>query len=199
MKQIAALALLGAVSAVSLERLTNQEKLYIQVSDLEDEMNVQTGKVLENLPNFDGWHPDMHEFPGTVNEYGNYMDGYNRQLPDVFVGDAADVDHYPVDKFTQNMIQNYAVEGIDGKKEKDPKPTGSFYLTKEAARRASVEVLCTHFKKCGADAETFLTQFNRYNECWDYYDVNKTGRIDAIGVSQFFRYLTTPLGPIDLQ
>ena len=42
----------------------------------------------------------MHEFPGTVNEHGNFMDPYNRVIPTRFVGDAADENAYPVDKFT---------------------------------------------------------------------------------------------------
>ena len=72
----------------------------------------------------------MHEFPGTVNEHGNFMDPYNRVLPTRFVGDAADENAYPVDKFTQNILNKYAVEGVTGQKEKNPKPTGHFYLTK---------------------------------------------------------------------
>jgi hypothetical protein len=42
------------------------------------------------------------------------------------------------------MLTKYAIEGLEGK-EKDPKPSGKFYLTKDSARKASVEVLCTHF------------------------------------------------------
>jgi hypothetical protein len=130
MKYIAIVALLGSAEAIKLE--TNQDKLY-------DYMNLQTDKVIESLPNWDGWHPHMHEFPGTVNEFGNYMDPYNRVLPlgQVFVGDAADEGYYPVDKFTQNMLKNYAVEGVTDPKLKNPKPTGKFYLTKASARRAA--------------------------------------------------------------
>ena len=40
----------------------------------------------------------MHGFPGTVNEYGNWMDPYSRKTPDVFVGDSAD--GQSTDKFT---------------------------------------------------------------------------------------------------
>ena len=188
-----ALALIGYTGAHKLNTKTNQEKLY-------DYMQIQTDKVLESLPNWDGWHPHMEGFPGTVNQFGNYMDSYKRVMPQgqVFVGDAADEGYYPVDKFTQNMLTKYAVEGVTDPKLKNPQPTGAFYLTKESAREASKEVLCTHFSKCGADAEKYLTFENKYDEAWDYYDVNKTGRIDAIGVSQFFRYLTRPLGALDI-
>mmetsp|Transcript_16890 Transcript_16890/g.25983 ORF Transcript_16890/g.25983 Transcript_16890/m.25983 type:complete len:184 (+) Transcript_16890:26-577(+) len=179
------LALLGATSAV---RLTdNQGKLYEYVQ-------VGESKVLENLDNFGGWEPHMHEFPGTVNEYGNYMDSYNREMPERFAEE--DTNGHPVDKFTQNLIKNYAVEGIDGKKEKDPKPTGHFYLTKAAGRTVGAEILCTHFNKCGADAEQFLAE--HYDDAWNYYDVNKAGQIDAIGSSQFFRHLTISLGWLDI-
>ena len=126
---------------------------------------------------------------------GDFMQPYDRTIPERFTGDVS-LDSYPVDKFTQNMLQKYAIEGIEGKGA-NPQPTGKFYLTKDSARKASTEVVCTHFAQCGEDAEKFLTL--RYDDAWNYYDVNKTGQIDAIGVSQFFRYLTRPLGMIDLQ
>ena len=193
MKYIALIALLGSAEAFKLSTNSNQERLY-------DLLNVQTNKVIECLPNWDGWHPHMEVFPGTQNDFGNWVDPYKRIMPEgqVFVGNAADEDYYPVDKFTQNMLTKYAVEGVTDPKLKNPKPTGSFYLTKASARTASLEVLCTHFGKCGADAEQYLNFENKYDEAWAYYDVNNTGRIDAIGVSQFFRYLTRPLGALDI-
>jgi len=93
------------------------------------------------------------------------------------------------------MIANYALEGMDGKGS-NPQPNGKFYLTKDSAKKAAKEVLCTHFAQCKEDGDKFLTL--RYEDAWNYYDVNKTGKIDAVGVSQFFRYLTRPLGAIDL-
>ena len=191
MKTIALLALVGSTSAIELsQQKSNQEKLF-------EVMNLQTDRVLENKGNWDGWHPYMHDFPGTVNQHGNWMDSYSRDVPHPFVGDAADTNYYPVDTFTQNMITNYAVEGVDGQKDKDPKPTGKFYLTKDTARKAAAEVVCTHFAKCGDEAEKYLKFY--YDDAWKYYDVNNEGQIDAIGVSQFFRFLTRPLGTIDLQ
>tara|TARA_B110000285_G_scaffold189452_1_gene216126 strand:- start:774 stop:1058 length:285 start_codon:yes stop_codon:yes gene_type:complete len=94
------------------------------------------------------------------------------------------------------MLQKYAIETIEDKGKEDPRPSGKFYLTKDAARKAAVEVLATHFSLKGAEGEKFLGL--RYDDAWNYYDVNKTGMIDAVGVSQFFRYLTRPLGAIDL-
>ena len=182
MKTFALAALLGAASAV---QLSNQEKLY-------SEMN----KIVETVQDWEGYHAHMHEFPGTVNEYGNFMDAYTRTPPVRFQGDSADTGYYPVDTFTQNMIKKYAIEGIDGKKEKDPRPTGSFYLTKDTARKASEEVICTHFALCGAKGTEYLA--THYEDAWNYYDVNREGKIDAVGVSQFFRFLTKPLGTIDL-
>ena len=191
MKYTSIIALLGATEATRL--YSNQDKLYEHMRAM-DLVQVEESKVIEQADNWDGWHPHMHEFPGTVNEFGNYMDPYNRVVPERFVDENAD--SYPVDKFTQNMIKNYAVEGIDGKKEKDPKPTGRFFLSKATARRVAGEIVCTHFHKCGGDAEAFLNA--NYDDAWAYYDVNKEGRIDAVGSSQFFRHLTTPLGWLDL-
>ena len=176
-------ALIGAASAL---QLTNQEKLYAEM-----------GKIVETAQDWDGYHAHMHEFPGTVNEYGNFMDPYTRVLPKRFQGDAAESNYYPVDTFTQNMLKKYAIEGIDGKKDKDPRPTGQFYLTKESALKAAEEVVCTHFSLCGDAGSKYLA--SHYDDAWNYYDVNREGKIDAIGVSQFFRFLTKPLGSIDLQ
>ena len=188
MKLASMAAILGSASAVTLR--SNQEKLY-------DEMNVMTGKVIENMDNWDGWHAHMHEFPGTINEHGEWVNKYDRELPERFVGNAADSSYYPVDTFTQNMLNKYAIEGVSGKKEGSPVPTGAFYLTKDQARLASAEVICTHFNKCAAEGQKYLDLY--YGDAWNYYDVNREGRIDAIGVSQFFRFLTRPLGTIDLQ
>merc|ERR1719223_541505 len=182
--------MIGATSAVQVEQKSNQEKLY-------DNMLLQTEKIVEQHDNWSGWGADMHKFPGTINQNGNFMDNYERNIPVRFQGDSAEDGYYPVDTFTQNMLNKYAVEGVAGKKFKDPRPTGAFYLTKESAMEAAKEVICTHFKKCDAEGEKFLKLY--YNEAWDYYDVNRVGRIDAVGVSQFFRHLTRPLGMIDLQ
>ena len=182
----AILALVGAASAI--RTISNQDKLF--------EYNlVQTEKIIEDLPPFSGWTPSLNGVPGTQNEYGDYFQPYNRDIPERFTGDVA-IDSYPVDKFTQSMLNTYAVESIDGKG-KDPKPSGKFYLTKDNARKAGAEVLATHFGLKGAEGEKFLAL--RYDDAWNYYDVNKTGMIDAVGVSQFFRYLTRPLGAIDLE
>jgi len=110
MKSIAALALIGAVSSVELSQLNNQHKMYVAMQ-LEDESLVQTEKILEKTADSSvnpGWSPNMNGFPGTVNDYGNFMDPYSREIPERFVGDAAQEDVVPVDKFTQNLITNYA-------------------------------------------------------------------------------------------
>ena len=80
-------------------------------SEQEEASFIQTNKILEKKEGFDGWEPEMHKFPGTVNENGNFKDGYERKIPEVFDGDAADVGYYPLDNFTKNLIENYATEG----------------------------------------------------------------------------------------
>ena len=189
MKSIAIAALLGCASTLTVT-MSNQDKLYA----INDDTFLQTEKVLENLDNFTGYHVAHHGHPGTQNEFGDWIAPYSRVVPERFVDDAAD--SYPVDKFTQNMIKNYAVEGIADKGKDGVRPSGHFYLSKDAARKAAVEVLCTHFAQCTTSGEDYLSL--HFDDAWNYYDVNKAGKIDAIGVSQFFRYLTRPLGSIDL-
>jgi len=112
---IAATALVGA----DAYNLKNQNKLYAAIND-ESLVQVEEAKINEQA--WGGIEASMHEFPGTVNEHGNWQDAYERVLPERFQGDAAD-GTAPVDKFTQNLIENYAVEGIDGKKIKDQSQT----------------------------------------------------------------------------
>ena len=193
------LALLASAQAYNLQ---NQEILYQATRSLEDSslVELEESKILETtLPGWNGWHPHMDGFPGTVNEFGNYMDPYARKVPDRFVGDAAMEDVPPVDKFTQNLITKYATEGHDGSKH--PKPTGKFYINRENSLKVAKEVACTHFKKCGAEADTWLTSpdIKRFDTAFDYFDVNKEGQLDVVGVATFFRYLYQPLGWVDLQ
>merc|ERR1719487_3104194 len=161
---------MGTSQAINLhnkERLSNQEKLY---------------KILENKDSFSGWGAHLHEFPGTVNENGSFMQPYERVIPTVFDGDAANDGQIPIDMFTRNMIENYAIEGIadQGEDHIDPSPTGKFYLSKEKGRALAAETICTHFSKCGADGEAYLN--DKYDAAFKYYDVNGDGRIDAIGM-----------------
>jgi len=74
---------------------------------------------LEKRDEFNGWHPFMKDFPGTVNEQGNFMDAYERgsRIPERFQGDSADENAYPVDKFTQNLLDNYALESHTDKED----------------------------------------------------------------------------------
>ena len=103
MKPIAYLALLGFTAAINITpRLTNQEKLYISSALHEDALiQLEEGKIIEEKKGFGGWPASMEEFPGTVNEYGDWYNAYERQIPERFQGDSADENYYPVDKFTQ--------------------------------------------------------------------------------------------------
>jgi hypothetical protein len=156
----------------------------------------------------------MDKFPGNVNELGNWMDSYERDPPAIFSGDIADTGAVPLDKFTQNVIDNYAVEGkssnpgggplTGGYDNFHPKPTGEYFLYKKAAKTVAKEILCTHFKKCGDDATEYLDEVDvdvrktRWEDAWNYWDVNDTGKIDAIGSSVMYRHLCKPLGELTL-
>lgn len=83
MKYFALVALLQGAEGINLgHKLSNQQKLY---------------KILEEKDSFAGWHAGLSGFPGTVNENGNYMQPYARELPEVFTGDAANDGQTPLD------------------------------------------------------------------------------------------------------
>ena len=187
-------ALIGSSMAVKLDDQTNQDKLY---------EFIQTGDILEHRDYFNGWVASMEEFPGTVNQNGNFKQPYVRQIPPVFDGDSAAGDVN--DKYTQNLIINHAIEGVDkGKKGKINKTAGDamrthkFYMDKATARKLAVEILGTHFGKSEAEANAWLDS-GKFQEAWNYWDVLDAGRVDAVGSSTFFRYLTRSLGDLDLQ
>lgn len=224
---IATAALLGLVEVTEgfslIERKSNQEKLYMQINNEEESASdddfdhklVQTDKILEKAQGWGGWAPNMNEFPGNQNEYGNWVDSYERVAPARFSGDAADVGYYPTDKFTQNLIENYAFEvatgpDVKGKTAADahhPMPSGHFMISKFQGKKLAEEILCTHYKKCGGDATEWLDDFagdqhsfgSRWDEAWNYWDVLKAGKIDAVGASVLYRHLCKPLGDLDLQ
>ena len=190
------------VRSLSTRQLTHLQNRISESSESDssssdEPVHLQTGKILETAKAWTGVEPKMHEFPGTVNDMGNWVDPYERNLPERFTGDEA-LGTYPVDKFTQNMIENYAVEGIDGMKVKNPTPNGRYFMRKETLKQVAYEILATHFGLKGKAADDYLN--DKFDYSFDYYDVNKEGRLDAIGMSaQFFRFLTKPLGEIDLQ
>ena len=221
MKSIAIMALLGVISLnnvsaeklhfeISGSKLGNQEKMWMaellqadnsEESDSEDSgaENVMThgSKILEDKDSFKGWLPHMEEFPGTVNQNGNFIEGYERQVPEVFSADSADDGYYSTDKFTQNMIKNHAIEGVDKGPHKEPKRTHKFYLTPESAKAAATEILATHFGMNPAESSAFLAK--NFDANWNYYDVNQEGRLDVVGSGTFMRRLTHTLGTLDLQ
>ena len=90
-------------------------KLHIFIALLGFASTHKLQKIVEKLDGFDGWGAHMHDFPGTVNQMGEWFNGYKREVPLPFK-DHATGDAHPqaiaVDKFTQNMLKNYAVEGI---------------------------------------------------------------------------------------
>ena len=67
---------------------------------------------MESKAKFKGYPASHEEFPGTINDFGNWMDPYERQVPEHFTGDSADA-NFIVDKFTQNVIKDHAIEGVN--------------------------------------------------------------------------------------
>ena len=200
MKYLAFAALTGAVRIES----TNQEKLFARMkfvdeadAMLKENSNVQLDYVIEKADNWDGWGAHMHEFPGTVNEHGDFMSPYTRAIPERFQGNEAISGVGSTDLFTQNILKNYAIESKDD----NHKPDGNFWITQETGLALAKEVACTHYKLCGDDATKYLSGVdNKYQAAWDYYDVNKAGKIDAVGQSgSMLRHLFRPLGWLDIQ
>jgi len=80
-------------------------------------------KVEETSGSFAGFDASRSGFIGNNHNAGEWVDAYNREIPKDF---AEDQDH-PVDMFTQNVLKNFATEGVTG----EGKPDGHFFITKD--------------------------------------------------------------------
>jgi hypothetical protein len=68
----------------------------------------QARRVEETDPNFEGFHADLDGFVGNNHNDGAWKEAYERTLPGNFV----EGDENAVDKFTANVLQKYATEGV---------------------------------------------------------------------------------------
>mmetsp|Transcript_4209 Transcript_4209/g.7141 ORF Transcript_4209/g.7141 Transcript_4209/m.7141 type:complete len:95 (+) Transcript_4209:260-544(+) len=81
-----------------------------------------------------------------------------------------------------SLITQYAVEGND-----NGKPNGSFFLTKDAARAVSNEVVLTHLGMDGNKRKSFVA--SRFNKVWNHIDVLHDGYLEVEKMPQFLRML----------
>ena len=93
-------------------------------------------RVEETADGFAGFDASLDGFVGNNHNNGEWKDAYARDIPHNF--DTGN-DH-PVDMFTQNVLQNFATEGVT----KEGKPDGHFFITKDQAKKLSSEVVQTH-------------------------------------------------------
>ena len=85
----------------------------------------------------------------------------------------------------RSMIEQYALEG----KNKDGSPNGQFWMDEAATRAAAGEVLSTHRQLNGVAKETYLKTY--FPRTWAHFDVNKTGKVEAIKMPQLIRFLAS--------
>ena len=104
--------------------------------------------------------------------------GYKRVTTANFSADSDDI-------FMRSMIEQYSLEG----KNKDGSPNGQFWMDEAAARAASAEVLNTHKQMSGAALETYLKTY--FPRTWAHFDVNRTGKVEALKMPQFMRFLAS--------
>jgi len=127
----------------------------------------------------DKFKPDYKSYTPNFDDYGLGYVGYARVVPAPFAGDNTD---YPVDTFTQKFINDYAVE-----EDKVGLTNGTFVPTKEGVKAAALEYLQTTKEISRADAEKYVDE--KFEDVWNYYDVNKEGEIEVVQMPQFMRFL----------
>ena len=89
------------------------------------------------------------------------------------------------DSFMMSMIKNYALEG----KNEDGTPNGKFFMNEAITKQAALEVLKTHKKLDGKEAEEYMKQY--FDRTWAHFDVTKDGNLDVDVMPQFMRFLAS--------
>lgn len=89
------------------------------------------------------------------------------------------------DTFMQSMIKNYALEG----KNEDGTPNGKFFMSEAITKKAALEVLKTHKKLDGKEAEEYMKQY--FARTWAHFDVTHDGNLDVDVMPQFMRFLAS--------
>ena len=102
--------------------------------------------------------------------------GYERVTTPRYAADSDDI-------FMRSMIEQYALEG----KNVDGSPNGQFWMDEAGARSAASEVLHTHRNLVGKPRAEYLSTY--FPRSWAHFDVNRTGKIEAIKMPQLMRFL----------
>merc|ERR1711934_1238553 len=87
------------------------------------------------------------------------------------------------DQFMNSMITKYALEEATATGE----PLGSFVFHKDQAYAAALEVVLTHLGLKGDAANDYLGKY--FDKTWDHFDTAGDGRIEAMRMGGFFRFL----------
>ena len=149
----------------------------------------QSKRLEETQQDFEGFPATLDGFAGNNHNEGQWKDSYDRVVP----GHLDDTDGAPVDKFTANVISNYATEGVT----KEGMPSGQFFITRQQTMALAREVVTTHLAKKGKELDEYLK--GKFATTWDHYDVNNEGILEANWASPFMRTLCKPEKAIDLQ
>ena len=101
------------------------------------------------------------------------MEEYEREAPGRFAEERDD-------RLMHSMIMKYALEGRT-----DNKPNGHFYMTEDAMKRVTDEVIGTHFGFTG-EKKTGMVK-DAMSSLWPRYDVNHDGYIEVARAATFLR------------
>ena len=149
------------------------------ITDLPDNLFLQTEEAkIEEKDMKVVYHPGYDGFEGNKGTFGDWREPYERVVPETS------------DTFTKKMIKEYAIETAD---EDTGLPTGHFIVTKDATRKAAIEVLGTHLGLYGPDAESHLQKY--FEMVWNHFDVLQKGSLEAIELNHLMRDLCKPVKP----
>ena len=174
---VAALLLLGVVSAQTAEKPAPEAAKFIALDESESESESSSEYALVEG---DDEEEEDHskEFFASFESSDADDAKYTRVIPDRFSADADDL-------FMRSMVKTYALEG----KNKDGSPNGNFVMDEAGTRAAAREVLHTHKGLSGSQLQDYLNTY--FGKAWSHFDVNKGGKVEVIKMPQFMRFLAS--------
>jgi len=102
--------------------------------------------------------------------------GYKREVPDRFLEQRDD-------RLMHSLIDQYSLE----MKDDNGRPSGHFFLDRDAARKVSDEVVHTHMHFNDEQTNNYLA--SKFPETWTHFDVNNDGIVEVERMPQFLRWV----------
>ena len=95
----------------------------------------------------------------------------------------AQFDEDTENKFMRKVIDEYALE----KKNSKGEPSGVFVMDKKSTKALGQDVIKAVKKLDDKQIGSYMNQY--FSRTWEHFDVNETGKLEALDMTAFCKYL----------